>query len=236
MLPLKDLNPSRRKPYITYLIVLINVLVFLYELTLGREIAVFFRTFGFVPLYFTYYIKGITDSPYIAPIFTSMFIHGGWAHIIGNMWYLLIFGDNVEDRLGKILYLLLYFSSGLVAVLTQYLISPFSKIPMIGASGAISGVLGAYLVLFPGAKIISLVPDPFSFGLFYRIVPLSAFLYLFFWFVIQLFQGLATLPFAGQIGGTAFWAHIGGFVMGVIFALAYTAYSRLTGIKRYRRS
>jgi membrane associated rhomboid family serine protease len=224
MIPLKDLNPSRRFPILNLALILANVLVFFYELSLGRNVVQFFYQFGFVPYNFTLYLAGRTETPYILPIFTSMFLHGGWAHIIGNMLYLYVFGDNVEDTFGKIGYLLLYILSGVAAVFTQYLIAPLSKIPMIGASGAISGVLGAYLVLFPRAKIISLVPDPFTFGLFFRIVPINAFYYLFIWFLLQLMQGVATLPFAGKIGGTAFWAHIGGFAFGVIYTIIYLSF------------
>jgi len=224
MIPLKDLNPSRRFPILNLALILANVLVFFYELSLGRNVVQFFYQFGFVPYNFTLYLAGRAETPYILPIFTSMFLHGGWAHIIGNMLYLYVFGDNVEDTFGKIGYLSLYILSGVAAVFTQYLIAPLSKIPMIGASGAISGVLGAYLVLFPRAKIISLVPDPFTFGLFFRIVPINAFYYLFIWFLLQLMQGVATLPFAGKIGGTAFWAHIGGFAFGVIYTLIYLSF------------
>ena len=224
MIPLKDLNPSKRFPILNLILIFVNTLVFFYELSLGSRIVQFFYEFGFVPYKFSLYISGRSVSPYIIPIFTSMFLHGGWAHIIGNMLYLYVFGDNVEDTLGKMGYLLLYFLSGIVAVFAQYVISPLSKIPMIGASGAISGVLGAYLVFFPRARIISLVPDPFTFGLFFRIVPISAFYYLFIWFLLQLMQGVATLPFAGKIGGTAFWAHIGGFVFGVIYAIIYRSF------------
>ena len=224
MIPLKDLNPSRRFSILNLALILANVLVFLYELSLGRSVVQFFYQFGFVPYNFTLYLARRTETPYIFPIFTSMFLHGGWAHIIGNMLYLYVFGDNVEDTFGKIGYLLLYILSGVAAVFAQYLIAPLSKIPMIGASGAISGVLGAYLVLFPRAKIISLVPDPFTFGLFFRIVPINAFYYLFIWFLLQLMQGVATLPFAGKIGGTAFWAHIGGFALGVIYTLIYLSF------------
>uniref|UniRef100_A0A7V4E4R0 Rhomboid family intramembrane serine protease n=1 Tax=candidate division WOR-3 bacterium TaxID=2052148 RepID=A0A7V4E4R0_UNCW3 len=224
MIPLKDLNPSKRFPILNLILIFVNTLVFFYELSLGSRIVQFFYEFGFVPYKFSLYISGRSVSPYIIPIFTSMFLHGGWAHIIGNMLYLYVFGDNVEDTLGKMGYLLLYFLSGIVAVFAQYVISPLSKIPMIGASGAISGVLGAYLVFFPRARIISLVPDPFTFGLFFRIAPISAFYYLFIWFLLQLMQGVATLPFAGKIGGTAFWAHIGGFVFGVIYAIIYRSF------------
>ncbi|MDI6850756.1 MAG: rhomboid family intramembrane serine protease [bacterium] len=224
MIPLKDLNPSRRFPILNFILIFVNVIVFFYELSLGRGIVKFFYEFGFVPYNFTLYLTGRTDTPYITPIFTSMFLHGGWAHIIGNMLYLYVFGDNIEDTLGKVGYLLLYTLSGISAIFAQYIISPLSRIPMIGASGAISGVLGAYLVFFPQAKIISLVPDPFTFGLFFRIVPISAFYYLFIWFLLQLMQGVATLPFAGKIGGTAFWAHIGGFIFGVVYAIIYRSF------------
>jgi len=152
------------------------------------------------------------------------------------MWYLIIFGDNIEDRLGKVHFIILYLISGIVAAITQFLVSPTSRIPMVGASGAISGILGAYIVFYPGARILSLVPDPFTFGLFFRIIPINAFIFLFIWFALQLLQGVAMIPYAGKVGGTAFWAHVGGFVFGVVYALLYLLYSKLTGIKRYRVS
>jgi membrane associated rhomboid family serine protease len=235
MLPLKDINPSRKKPLLTYIIVALNILLFFYELSQGRAVSKLFYQYGFVPWNFTAFLKGIADRPYILNFFTSMFLHGGWAHVIGNMWYLMIFGDNVEDTLGKTLYCFLYFLSGLAATLTQYIVAPLSRIPMIGASGAISGVLGAYFVLFPGAKIISLVPDPFTFGIFFRIIPINAIVFLFIWFSLQFLQGIASFPYTGIAGGTAFWAHIGGFLFGVIFSIFYSLYSKLTGIRRYRR-
>lgn len=236
MLPLKDINPSRRKPYITLILITINSLIFLYELSLGKDVNTFFLRFGFIPYSFTLFLRGYAPYPYFLNIFTSMFIHGGWTHFIGNMWYLLIFGDNVEDTMGKLNYMLLYLTSGIFAAITQYIATPASKIPMIGASGAISGVLGAYLILFPNAKILSLVPDPFTFGLFFRIIPVNAFFFLLIWFILQFLQGVATLPYSGNIGGTAFWAHIGGFAWGVVFTILFLLYSRLTGINRYRRS
>ncbi len=219
MLPLKDINSSRKSSILTYILVSINVIVFFVELSYGSNLPIFFQRFGFIPAKLTLFLRGESPSPYFWTIFTSMFVHGGWAHIISNMWYLIIFGDNVEDRMGKLGYLILYLTSGLSAALTQYLVAPFSKVPMVGASGAISGVLGAYLVLFPRARILALVPDPFTFGIFFRIVPISAFFFMFVWFGLQLLQGLAILPIAGKIGGVAFWAHIGGFIWGVNFAL-----------------
>jgi membrane associated rhomboid family serine protease len=236
VLPLKDLNPPRRKPILTYIIVAMNVAVFFLELAQGRNLSQVLLKFGFVPYNFSLFLQGLSENVYLFPLFTSMFLHGGWAHIIGNMWYLVIFGDNVEDRIGKFGFLLLYIFAGIAAAIAQFVISPTSKIPMVGASGAISGILGAYIVFFPGAKIVSLVPDPFTLGMFFRIIPINAVIFLLIWFLIQLVQGVATIPYAGKLGGTAFWAHIGGFAFGLIFAAMFSLYSKLTGIKRYRVS
>lgn len=236
MLPLKDVNPSRKRPFLTYTIVAINILVFFIELAQGVGANLFFMKYGFIPYRFNLFLKGLSEETYILPLLTSMFLHGSWAHIIGNMWYLIIFGDNIEDRLGKVHFIILYLISGIVAAITQFLVSPTSRIPMVGASGAISGILGAYIVFYPGARILSLVPDPFTFGLFFRIIPINAFIFLFIWFALQLLQGVAMIPYADKVGGTAFWAHVGGFVFGVVYALLYLLYSKLTGIKRYRVS
>jgi membrane associated rhomboid family serine protease len=141
----------------------------------------------------------------------SMFFHGGWAHLIGNMLYLWLFGDNVEDRLGKVLYLVLYFSSGVIAALAQVFIEPLSQIPLVGASGAIAGVLGSYLLLFPGVRVQGIVP----LGGFARMTEWPAWAVLGLWFVLQLFNGVLTLGVPTGGGGVAFFAHIGGFLMGI---------------------
>lgn len=215
MLPLKDSNPKKRRPWVNVFIIVTNLVVFVYQLLLGEEVVVFFQRYGVIPIEYT---KGIDIGiPSFIPLnlLTCMFIHGGFLHIIGNMLYLWIFGDNVEDSMGHFRYLIFYLLSGLFATLLQILITPFSEVPMIGASGAISGVLGAYLVLFPRAKVYTLIPNPFLFGLFYSIIQIPAFLFLIFWFLYQLFFGVIYIPHQGG-GGVAWWAHIGGFVYGLI--------------------
>jgi membrane associated rhomboid family serine protease len=191
-------------------LIVINVIVFLWEQTLSdvRLMSVF-MDYSVVP-------ANVYDAPFaidtILDLVRSMFFHGGWAHLLGNMLYLWLFGDNVEDRLGKILYLVLYFSSGVVAALAQVVIQPLSEIPLVGASGAIAGVLGSYLLLFPGVRVQGIVP----LGYFARMTEWPAWAVLGLWFVLQLFNGVLTLGVpTGMSGGVAFFAHIGGFLMGL---------------------
>jgi membrane associated rhomboid family serine protease len=186
------------------------------RLTLGSDLEAFIQTWGFVPAsYFALaeIVPGDWAERYV-PIFSSMFLHGGWAHLIGNMIYLWIFGDNVEDRLGHFRYLAFYLLSGVAAALVQAHLHPESTIPTVGASGAISGVLGAYLVLFPAARVFTLVP----LLLFFPVMEVPAALYLIFWFLMQLMSGTASLSLAADAGGVAWWAHVGGFVVGVVLA------------------
>ncbi len=216
MLPLRDENPLRGTPYVTYGLIALNVLAFLYELSLGRNVDLLFQQLGVIPYEFTHFTD--IGPPTLFPwnLLTSMFLHGGWMHLLGNMLYLWIFGDNVELTFGHLRYLLFYLASGLAAALTQILVNWNSPVPMIGASGAISGVLGAYLVFFPGARILTLV----VFGFFWDIVAIPAFFLLGFWFILQFFQGLLSLPFSHG-GGVAWFAHVGGFVFGWLVARWY---------------
>jgi membrane associated rhomboid family serine protease len=212
MLPLYDLNPTRRVPYMTYVLIGINVLVFFSQLMLSqRDLTQVFLTQSIVP-------ASVTTQPFsvdtILDFVRSMFFHGGWAHILGNMLYLWIFGDNIEDRLGRILYIVFYFTCGIAAGIAQILIDPRSPIPLVGASGAIAGVLGAYLVLFPGVRVRGLI----LLGYFSRLMEIPALYVLGFWFVMQLFSGVTSLGVDTQSGGVAFFAHIGGFVCGVALA------------------
>ena len=210
MFPLYDTLRARRFPVVNWLIIAANALVFYYELTRGADrLQAFIGTWGLVPAH-------LTGDPQAAwpTIFTSMFIHGGWFHILSNMWVLMIFGDNIEDRLGSLRYLLFYLMSGLAAAMLQVYILSSSTAPMVGASGAIAGVLGAYLVLFPHARVASLVPIFFIF----TIVELPAILFLAFWFISQLFSGLFILH-GGTGSGVAWWAHIGGFLFGMFAGL-----------------
>ncbi len=215
MLPLKDTIPSSRRPWVTYTLIALNVGVFLVELAQGPGLMHFLRRWGVIPLEYTHFVDVPPPSPpYGITLLTSMFLHGGWGHLLGNMLYLWIFGDNVEDRMGHGRFLLFYLLAGVVAAWAQILVHPTSTVPLVGASGAISGVLGAYLLYFPGAGVITLVPD---FFFLYRLVILPAWLVLGFWVVVQFFQGLATLPFA-HLGGVAWFAHLGGFLAGVFLA------------------
>jgi membrane associated rhomboid family serine protease len=206
VIPLRDANPTRRLPVITPALIAACFAVFAYELTIlagsGEDgLNQFFFEYGVVPRDVTHAIAtGRFLAPAIATIFTSMFLHGGWLHILGNMLYLWIFGNNVEDRLGRVPFLLFYLVGGAAAALTQVAINPESREPLVGASGAIAAALGAYLVLYPGARILSLV-------------------FLGFWFVLQLIDGLGSLGGSNAQGGVAFFAHIGGFAFGVVIGL-----------------
>lgn len=206
MFPLYDTLRPRRFPLVNWVLIIANVLAFLYELQLGSaELSGVIETRGVIPsqLMSDLYSEWPT-------LFTSMFLHGGWLHVIGNMWILFIFGDNIEDRMGHARYLVFYLLCGLAAGFLQSYILPNSNLPLIGASGAIAGVLGAYLILFPGARVVSLVPILFIFTM----VELPAVIFLIFWFIMQLFSGLTS--FAGASGGgIAWWAHVGGFLFGL---------------------
>jgi membrane associated rhomboid family serine protease len=212
MLPLKDLNPTRRVPYITYSLIAVNVIVFLWiQFQSASELEDLFLQYSVVPF-------NITEDPLaletILDIFRSMFFHGGWLHLAGNMLYLWLFGDNVEDRMGAVLYLILYFLAGTVAVISQFLIDPYSLIPLVGASGAIAGILGSYLLLFPGVRVRGIIPI----GRYQRTAEWPAWTALGLWFVLQLiYGGLSVFGGAGTGGGVAFFAHIGGFITGLVF-------------------
>lgn len=214
MIPLRDNNPTRTFPFVTILLIVLNTLFFIVELGQGKHLETFIRSFGCTPYEIT---NGIDIEPYIHfpvkfTIFTSMFLHGGWFHLIGNMLYFWIFGNNIEDRLGHLRFIIFYLFVGVIATLSQIMISPNSKIPQIGASGAISGILGAYLLLFPKTKVLTLIPLFF----FIRIISLPAFVVLGFWIVLQIINGFVSLSYTSQ-GGVAFFAHIGGFIVGFLF-------------------
>jgi membrane associated rhomboid family serine protease len=213
MLPLSDHNPRRTVPVVNYLLVAANVLVFFWELSLGPNIERELMTIAFVPARFWV-------APFYAPnlirIVVSMFLHGGWLHLGGNMLYLWIFGDNVEDRLGHFKYVVFYLLCGLVATLSHAIANPHSRLPSIGASGAIAGVLGAYIVLFPKARVTTLIPI----FVFITIREIPAIIVLGFWFVLQLFVGVASIgASADATGGVAVFAHIGGFVAGMVLVV-----------------
>ena len=214
MIPLRDSTPSRSVPVVTWLIVAANTLVFLFQLMLDNaQLELVHWQFAFIPASWQTF-----PLWFIVTLFTSMFMHGGWLHFISNMWILVIFGDNVEDRMGPIKYLGFYLLGGLAAGLLQFAVHPTSTIPTLGASGAIAGVMGAYILLFPHARIDTLIP----LIIFYRRVNVPAWIFLGFWFITQLFSGVMAL---GQVavGGVAWWAHIGGFAFG---ALGYRFFIR----------
>jgi len=203
MFPLKDTQPSYTRPVITIALIVVYLLVFLFEASLGpynRNALI--EYYGLIP-----------DQIRLTTIFTSMFLHGGWLHVLGNMWFLWIFGDNIEDTLGHTKFLLFYLACGVVAALGQWISSPYSTVPMVGASGAIAGVMGAYLIKFPRSRILTLVFILF----FITTVEIPAPIMLAYWFVIQLFSGLGSIA-TRQLssGGTAFFAHVGGFVAGLV--------------------
>lgn len=212
MIPIRDDAPKSTTPFINYFLILLNVLVFLFELTLPpRPRTAFEVQFAFIPYRVDLWLAGaIPAGNALIPLFTSMFLHAGWLHMIFNMWVLAIFGDNVEDRLGHFPYLLFYLATGLVASLTNLGFSLHSKIPSVGASGAIAGIMGAYFYLYPRARVLTW----FGFFVFW----LPAWLVLGYWFVLQFVSGAATqITYATQqTGGVAFWAHVGGFIAGLI--------------------
>ncbi|HAE85058.1 MAG TPA: rhomboid family intramembrane serine protease [Anaerolineaceae bacterium] len=207
MLPIQDEIRAHRFPFVNYSLIALNIIVFIIELMAGPNLEAALYEIALIPANVT---AGF-DLGDLKAIFTSMFLHAGLSHLLGNMLYLWIFGDNVEDRLGHFWYLVFYLAGGVVASFAHVALNPNSVIPTVGASGAIAAVLGAYLILFPQVKVLTFVPI----GFFLRLTLLPASLLLGFWFVIQLFNGLLTLGLA-DMGGTAFWAHIGGFVFGVL--------------------
>lgn len=214
MFPIRDDIPSSRFPYATVSLIIINTLVFFYELSLGQKLPDFLARWGLVPVNVSMVFKdSMSWGPsVIKTTFTSMFLHGGWIHLIGNMWFLWIFGDNVEDRLGSLRFVLFYLACGFVGAMLHSFFNPNIGIPCIGASGAIAGVLGAYMISFPFASVITLVP----FFFFFTFVRLPAFLFLGFWFLIQFMSGSLSLASSQYIGGIAWWAHIGGFLSGIM--------------------
>jgi membrane associated rhomboid family serine protease len=221
VVPIKDDNPIGIFPIVTYGLIIANVLVFLYELSLSPpELERFFYTWAVVPQQLTTSFAG--GASHTAPfpewitLFTSQFLHGGWLHILGNMLFLWIFGNNVEDRLGHVKFLIFYLACGALAALTQWFFSAYSTIPSLGASGAIAGVMGAYILKFPKAQILTLVP----LGIILLPIRIPAFFFLGIWFVQQALYGAVSLGAPTSIGmengGIAYWAHAGGFVFGAI--------------------
>jgi membrane associated rhomboid family serine protease len=214
MFPIKDDQPRYSTPFVNFFLIALNILIFFYQWTLGlRGNEQFVRIYGEVPAHLAAFLAGssrYTLPAVVIPFFTSMFLHGGWMHVLGNMWFLYIFGDNVEDYLGHFKYLVFYLLSGLFAMGLQTAIYIHSNVPTVGASGAIAGVLGAYFILYPRARMLT--------WFFVFVLYLPAWIVLGEWFVLQFFNGAATLSLAQaghDMGGVAFWAHVGGFLAGM---------------------
>jgi membrane associated rhomboid family serine protease len=214
MFPIKDDQPRYSTPYVNTFLIVLNILIFFYQWTLGpRGGEAFARIYGEVPSHLAAFLAGshrYTLPDVIVPFFTSMFLHGGWMHVLGNMWFLYIFGDNIEDYLGHFKYLIFYLLCGVIAMSTQVAIYPASNVPTVGASGAIAGVLGAYFLLYPRARVLT--------WFFVFVLYLPAWIVLGEWIVIQFLNGTAMLSMnpGRDVGGVAFWAHVGGFVAGMV--------------------
>jgi membrane associated rhomboid family serine protease len=226
MIPLRDEVRCRRIPWVCWAIIALNALLFLYELGLGADVQRLFLLWGIVPVrYFDTGIAGhFTLFEQLLPFVSYQFLHGGWLHFLGNMWFLKIFGDNVEDAFGHFTFLGFYLGCGLAAGLFHLLTNPLSTVPTIGASGAIAGVMGAYLVLYPRARVVTLVPI----FIFFHLMRIPAVLFLGVWFFLQFYNGALSLA-AGStgFGGVAWWAHVGGFLCGLGLAAVWR--------KRYRK-
>jgi membrane associated rhomboid family serine protease len=219
VIPLRDKNPTKHFPLITIVLIVINIIVFIYEVSLGQNLERFFFRFALKPneIYQSLHM-GIFKPFVFLTLITSIFLHGGWLHLIGNMLYLWVFGDNVEDKLGRLRFFIFYLICGISASALHIYIDPTSNVPSVGASGAISGVLGAYLLMFPKARVVTLIPI----FIFIQITELPAYILLGLWFILQFFNGVLTLGYATSgVGGVAWWAHIGGFIAGMILLFPF---------------
>jgi membrane associated rhomboid family serine protease len=231
VIPLRDRNPTRRTPIVTISLIAACFAAFALELAItagGGDAALerFFEQWGAVPAHITAaFESGNYFGRATLGMITSMFLHGGWLHILGNMLFLWIFGNNVEDRMGRVPFLIFYLVGGITAALAQVVIDPHSTVPLVGASGAIAAALGAYIVLFPGARILSLV----FLGFFYQLLEVPAVILLGFWFLLQLVNGFGSFGAGTAQGGVAFFAHIGGFALGVVVGLLLRVVGAGTG-------
>lgn len=224
MIPLKDTTPRNSFPFITVLLIIVNFVVFFHQISLPPHAAdAFIRLYGLVPSRIQLALAGrhFTLAQAFVPLLTCMFLHGGWLHIIGNMWFLWIFGGNVEDRMGSAAYLAFYMICGIGSGISQVAFSWGSAIPSIGASGAICGVLGAYLVYFPTSRILSLVP----LLVIWFMARIPAWIFIGLWFIVEFLSGLGSLATAAS-GGIAWWAHVGGFLLGAVLAKPFAPSSR----------
>jgi membrane associated rhomboid family serine protease len=230
MIPLRDTNRSETYPIVNYCIIAVSAVAFMIELAQGHRLDEFIYLYGLVPARYTepQIARYFTTIQQVFPFLTFMFLHGGFLHLVGNMWFLYIFGDNVEDRLGHIRYLCFYLLCGLASGASQLVVNWHANIPTIGASGAIAGVMGAYLILYPRAKVLTLIP---IFFLPY-FIQIPAFFFLGIWLLFQLLNAAAT---AGKAGGIAWWAHIGGFVFGIVFLKLFEMMPTLGADERIQR-
>lgn len=209
MIPIRDTIPSRRRPIATWAIIVINIMVFFYQVSLPYEQGLeMLYQYSFIPSRF---VKGIFNPKSYIPLFTSMFMHGSLLHLVGNIWSLWLFGDNVEDNMGPFRFIAFYIFTGLIAGFSHFVSNPMSNLPTVGASGAIAGVMGAYFIMYPHSRIVTLVP----FIPFFIRVPAPIFLFI--WFFTQLRSGLMSGIYNNAVGGVAWWAHIFGFLGGVFF-------------------
>jgi hypothetical protein len=219
VIPLRDSVPRRTYPFANNLLIVLNVAAFFLQFSQGPALEAFLSRWAFIPDRLLHPVAwGMPLSASLATVFTAMFLHGGFLHLAGNLLYLWIFGDNVEDALGHFRYLVFYLASGVAAAVLQTVLNPASSVPNVGASGAIAGVLGGYFVLYPRARVVTLVPLFFLFPL----VEVPAAIYLLFWFLMQFWMGSADLASAARrpdAGGVAWWAHVGGFVAGALLVL-----------------
>ena len=229
MFPIKDDQPRYSTPYVNWFLISLNLLIYLYQWWLGLQIGPraemrFEMIYGEVPSHLAAFLAGsgrYSLQDVVLPFFTSMFLHGSWLHVLSNMWFLYIFGDNVEDYLGHFKYLVFYLLAGLLAMASQVAIYPHSNVPTVGASGAIAGVLGAYFVVYPRARVLT--------WFFIFVVYIPAWVMLGYWFVLQFFEGAATLSVVRpghDMGGVAFWAHVGGFVAGMAMVKIFSERSQ----------
>jgi len=214
MFPLWDDQPTKKFSLITVAIIVLNTIVYLYEASLGEKFTQFIYAMGLIPFEITHHIDLLPASPSIIylTIFTSMFMHGSIIHLLGNMLFLWIFGNNVEEYLGRVNFIIFYLVGGLSAAFTQIFFNPNSTMPMVGASGAIAGVLGAYLLLYPRARVTTVI----IFGFFIRLIKIPAVVVLSFWIIYQFLYGISSLAVKTGEGGVAWFAHIGGFIGGII--------------------
>ncbi len=222
MIPLKDRNPTHRFPLVTVSLIAVNIAAWLYQVSLGEEgWGQFFLDYGLVPATLVQALNHADNWPALIPIGTSLFLHGGWLHVLGNMLYLWVFGDNVEDKLGRIRFFVFYLLCGVIASGIHVIADPTSAIPTVGASGAISGVLGAYLLLFPKARVLTLIPI----FVFLQVAELPAIVVLGLWFVLQFLNGMISIGMGtAGMNGVAWWAHIGGFVTGMLLVFPLKKY------------